>query len=764
MAELVFLNSQRATDWEGLALPGARAFFYLSGTTTPATVYADAALEIPHPTPLEADALGAFPAVWSDESLRLIVQDTDGQVLPGYPIDPVPKGAGTGNGASAVSFEPTPEIAAANVQAAVEAVRAAIPLALQGVGLGNTGDLPNLIPNNVNNTGIPGGVYRLRNTTGGTFPAGLTGEGGMLRVERLSASLATAWLFYPASGRIFFRPQNSTWGAWREQTSAALDSFEISPDSTPEQNSERFALLAAALGGREIDMGGQEIPVTAIPSGCRYSNGWFIVPDATGAIVRVPALDTVRARQAPISPGTAYEAWPQDNSHTFRRSTWQPYSRGSSHNADLDVRIAVSDDKGQTWETQTPTLPTVTDFPNRMVFSAGVVRGQQLMVVRYGNADNNVFRHKLFGRRLYERTQKTGVTITATTNAWTFGDTGDWGLKVGDQFRVWAWSGAATVGGQPVNATVVLTVTAVANSTVTVTRTGATAAPAVPGNLIFEPVQGEFAEITFGDGALEFGSAVLAAAGLTPGTDQPATLFHSFAPRDDVSAGGFYVGLHGGGHGAGAKLAFVQSVLHSNAATRTVAWVRDIAPEGVEPTVTFSGGWLYGTVRSQSFTGYPMRVWRSSNELGSAPVLIDAPSNAQFARRQPVPFKIIGGQAFLFFAGDRPNVQGARDVPLYLAVVPVAQLQAATLWPFRVYRVGAAYFSSTNNTAETNAVGLCSAAVLTDRKLFLSWSTENGPLTSDQDGQPQIWGAVLDVSRWVGLPPVTDAIGHLTLE
>jgi hypothetical protein len=544
----------------------------------------------------------------------------------------------------------------------------------------------------------------------------------------------------------------------------ALASYGITATNTAAQNSAAFAQLEVNLVGQTVDLMGSEIPVTTIPNKCRYVNGWWIVPDPTGVLVRVPALDTVQARQAPVSPGTAYEAWPQDNAHTFRRSTWQPYSRGSSHNADLDVRIAVSDDKGQTWETQTPTLPDVTDFPNRMVFSAGVVRGQQLMVVRYGNADNNVFRHKLFGRRLYERTQKTDVTITATTDTWTFGNTGDWGLKVSDQFRVWAWSGASTVGGQAVNALVTLTVTGVTNNTVTVTRTGATAEGAVSGNLIFEPVQGNFAEITFGSGTLEFGDAVLTAASLTPGTDQPATLFHSFAPRDDTLAGGFYVGLHGGGHGAGAKLAFVQSVLHSNAETRTVAWVRDIAPEGVEPTVTFSGGWLFGTIRSQSFTGYPLRVWRSSNELGTAPVLLDAPSNAQFARRQPAPLEVMGGQAFLFFGGDRPNTQGAKDVPLYLAVASVSQLQTATTWPFQVYRVGAAHFSSTNNTAETNAVGLCSATPLTDRKLFVSWSTENGPLTSDQDGQPQIWGAVLDVSRWVGLPPATDVIGHLAVD
>jgi hypothetical protein len=542
----------------------------------------------------------------------------------------------------------------------------------------------------------------------------------------------------------------------------ALASFGILASNTAAQNSAAFAQLEVSLVGQTVDLMGSEIPVTSIPSKCRYVNGWFIVPNATGVLVGVPALDTVQARQAQISPGERYEAWPQDSAHFYRGSIWQPFPVGTTHKTELELKIGVSDDRGQQWKVETPTLPVVAGFPNVMTFSAGVVRGQQLMIVRYTDVDFTTHRHKLMGRRLFEFTYKTGITVTSTTNTWTFGNTGDWGLKVGDQFVVRGWEGPSTIGGRPMNELVTFTVIAAANTTVTVTRTGATAEGPVTGNMVFEPVQGNFSEITFG--GAEFGDAVLTAAGLTPGVDATATLFHSFAARDDISAGGFYVGLHGGGHGTGSRVAFVQSVLHSNAATRVVAWVRSLSVEGIEPTVTYKDGWLYGTIRSQSGAGYPLRVWRSSDNLDNAPVLIDGPTNAGFARRQPAPLEIIGNQAFLFFAGERPTVPGAKDVALYVAVAPVAQVRTATSWPFRIYRVGAAYFSSTNKTAGTTVVGMCSAVPLSDRKLFVSWGTENGPLTFDQDGQPEVWGAVLDVSRWVGLPPVTDAIGHLAVE
>lgn len=77
-------------DDTGLIMPGAKLYFYLSGTSTPATVYHDADLNSAWTDPAVADAYGRIiiyldPAVGN---LKLIVTDAD-DVAIGSTIDPV---------------------------------------------------------------------------------------------------------------------------------------------------------------------------------------------------------------------------------------------------------------------------------------------------------------------------------------------------------------------------------------------------------------------------------------------------------------------------------------------------------------------------------------------------------------------------------------------------------------------------------------------------------------------------------------------------
>jgi hypothetical protein len=68
-------------------LPGAKAYFFASGTTTPQDTFSDADLTIPHANPVEADSAGFLPTIYlnAEESYRcqiktaadVLISDTD---------------------------------------------------------------------------------------------------------------------------------------------------------------------------------------------------------------------------------------------------------------------------------------------------------------------------------------------------------------------------------------------------------------------------------------------------------------------------------------------------------------------------------------------------------------------------------------------------------------------------------------------------------------------------------------------------------------
>jgi hypothetical protein len=59
----------RAVDANGAPLPGAQLQFYLTGTTTPATVYAGASLSTPLSNPVVADSGGLFAPIYVDPTV-----------------------------------------------------------------------------------------------------------------------------------------------------------------------------------------------------------------------------------------------------------------------------------------------------------------------------------------------------------------------------------------------------------------------------------------------------------------------------------------------------------------------------------------------------------------------------------------------------------------------------------------------------------------------------------------------------------------------
>lgn len=119
MSDLVSFNPSRAFDENTDAVAAAQAYFYDTGTLTARVVYSDSALTVPHAVPLLADGSGIFPEVFvGGGPVRAIVKKPDGTTI--YDLDPCVKVPSGGAGASTVSFTPTPEIAATNVQDALD--------------------------------------------------------------------------------------------------------------------------------------------------------------------------------------------------------------------------------------------------------------------------------------------------------------------------------------------------------------------------------------------------------------------------------------------------------------------------------------------------------------------------------------------------------------------------------------------------------------------------------------------------------------------
>lgn len=87
-AYLFFEPTARPLTPPGDIMPGAKLTFYESGTTTLATIYADAELTTPLENPLEADASGRFVPIYLHPltTYRVLLHDADDVLV--YDVDP----------------------------------------------------------------------------------------------------------------------------------------------------------------------------------------------------------------------------------------------------------------------------------------------------------------------------------------------------------------------------------------------------------------------------------------------------------------------------------------------------------------------------------------------------------------------------------------------------------------------------------------------------------------------------------------------------
>lgn len=221
MSDLLTFSPPGALDTGTKSFAGAKATFFNAGTTTPRTVYTDQAESVPAASPLVADAAGLWPEVFaSGGAVKVVVTYSDDTT--GYTLDPCLKVAAAGAGASGISFAPTIDIPATNVQQAIELAAASAASGFTPFGLGVTGSVALIA--DLNATGTATGQYRFDATTTGTFPTGVVAsDTGAVHIVRETSGTAWMWLYHDTTDRVFIRRMTtSTWGAWRENITADI--------------------------------------------------------------------------------------------------------------------------------------------------------------------------------------------------------------------------------------------------------------------------------------------------------------------------------------------------------------------------------------------------------------------------------------------------------------------------------------------------------------------------------------------------------------
>lgn len=79
----------QAVDSNGEPVSGAKAYFYLTGTTTAQDTYQENALSTPHANPVIADSTGAFAPIYLDPEItyKMVLKDASDVTI--RTVDPV---------------------------------------------------------------------------------------------------------------------------------------------------------------------------------------------------------------------------------------------------------------------------------------------------------------------------------------------------------------------------------------------------------------------------------------------------------------------------------------------------------------------------------------------------------------------------------------------------------------------------------------------------------------------------------------------------
>jgi hypothetical protein len=145
MSQIFISPFSRATTKAGLNAPGAKLYFYLTGTTTPANVYADDSRTVALSNPVVADAFAAFPSIFLDPDIAYRVRLTNSAgVLLAPEADPV-----RGIDAATIIEEATTAAEAQAALAAASALAASNSAAAAQVAAATSGVYANTASSNV---------------------------------------------------------------------------------------------------------------------------------------------------------------------------------------------------------------------------------------------------------------------------------------------------------------------------------------------------------------------------------------------------------------------------------------------------------------------------------------------------------------------------------------------------------------------------------------------------------------------------------------
>ncbi len=294
------------------AAPGAGyvAYFYLAGTTTPATVYTTSALDTAHGVSVTADSQGKFAQVFNDgTALKCIVKDATGATVD--TIDPVPGVSASVSGAADVTFSPTAELPFTNVQDAIVGAAASAAAGFDIYGLGVTGS--SALIANIDATNTASGSYRFDNTTTGTFPTQSAAVNtGIVEIWRETSGSAVMFLYDDTLNVSWWRKMSSSaWGTWREN-------LMINQGSTQGdilyRGASNWTRLAKGAAAQQLVMNaGATAPEWVTPASATNGLVFLSTQDfsatATGDFVLTAGYDAYQFILANVIPASTADLW-----------------------------------------------------------------------------------------------------------------------------------------------------------------------------------------------------------------------------------------------------------------------------------------------------------------------------------------------------------------------------------------------------------------------------------------------------------------------